>query len=64
MTAMTMRFPLETVLATPVVVCLLLVGFATAQDRREASAGRDAQDLQGEWQGIDIQTRGITVRAT
>jgi uncharacterized protein (TIGR03067 family) len=57
-----MRFPLDTVLATPVVVCLLLVGFATAQDRREASAGRDAQDLQGEWQTIDFQTRGVTVR--
>jgi uncharacterized protein (TIGR03067 family) len=75
MTAMKMRFPLETVLATPVVVCLLLVGAATAQvgvataqvgvattqGRREASAARDAQDLQGEWQGIDLQTRGITV---
>ncbi|HUE14567.1 MAG TPA: thioredoxin-like domain-containing protein [Planctomycetaceae bacterium] len=56
------RFPLETVLATPVIVCLLLAGVATAQDRREASAGRDAQDLQGEWQGIDFQTSGITVR--
>jgi uncharacterized protein (TIGR03067 family) len=58
---MSMRFLLETPLATPVIVCLLLVGAATAQDRREAGAARDAHDLQGEWQRIDFQTRGITV---
>ncbi len=67
MTAMTIKFPLKTCLATPVVVCLLLVSFATAQEHPEASAGRkqipagDAHDLQGEWQRIDFQTRGIAV---
>jgi uncharacterized protein (TIGR03067 family) len=62
MTAMRNRFPLEAILATPVVVCLLLASVATAQVGREPKAGRDAQDLQGEWQGIDFQTRGITAR--
>jgi uncharacterized protein (TIGR03067 family) len=67
MTAMTIKFPLETFLATPVVVCLLVVSVATAQDPPEANAGRkqipagDVQGLQGEWQRIDFQTRGITV---
>jgi uncharacterized protein (TIGR03067 family) len=56
------RFSLNPLLATPVVVCLLLAGFATAQDRQEAAAGRDAQDLQGEWQVIDFQTKGIADR--
>jgi hypothetical protein len=66
MTAMTIKFPLKTCLATPVVACLLLVSFATAQDQAEAKTGRkeipagDAHDLQGEWQGIDLQSRGIT----
>jgi len=56
------RFSLNALLATPAVVCLLLAGVATAQVGREAKAGRDAQDLQGEWQGVDFQTRGVTVR--
>jgi uncharacterized protein (TIGR03067 family) len=55
-------FSLNAILATPVVVCLLLAGAATAQVGREAKAGRDAQELQGEWQGIDFQTSGIAVR--
>jgi uncharacterized protein (TIGR03067 family) len=45
-----------------VVICLVLPGIATPQDRRETNARvQDSQDLQGEWQGIDFQTRGITV---
>jgi uncharacterized protein (TIGR03067 family) len=64
---MNIRFPLQTFLATPVVVCLLLVSFAAAQAPSEANASRkqtpagDAHALPGEWQRIDFQTRGITV---
>jgi len=57
-----MKFSLKALLSTPVLMCLLLAGVAAPQDKREASAGQDAKDLQGEWQGIDFQTTGITIR--
>jgi len=46
-----------------VVICLTLQGIAAPQDQREKTARvQDAQDLQGEWQVIDFQTKGIAVR--
>ena len=62
MTAMNTRLPLIALLATPVLVCLLFADVAAPQDKREAKAKQDTKDLQGEWQGTDFQTMGITLR--